>query len=104
MNGLMVNVLRSAGYPDCTNGGTSITFDTGIITGDMIDCNVFESSDTCPEYVILEVAPTGTPFLKAIPKDLHESGKWVMFGGNFLYSSDSRFPSDAPIKIFDRCE
>ena len=27
-----------------------------------------------------------------------------MFGGNFIYSSDSRFPSDSPIKVFDRFE
>ena len=41
--------------------------------------------------------------LRAIPLELYLSKKWVMFGGNFIYTSDSRFPSD-PIKIFDRVE
>ena len=27
-----------------------------------------------------------------------------MFGGNFVYTSDSRFPSDYPIPIHDRFE
>jgi len=27
-----------------------------------------------------------------------------MFGGNFIYSSHSAFPSNSPIKIFDRYE
>lgn len=27
-----------------------------------------------------------------------------MFGGQFIYSSDSRFPSDQPIHIHDRFE
>ena len=40
----------------------------------------------------------------AVPKSLLDSDKHYMFGGNFAYTSDSRFPSKAPIKIFDRVE
>jgi hypothetical protein len=42
--------------------------------------------------------------LRAVPRDVLESGKWYMFGGNFIYTSDSRFPTKEPIKIFDRVE
>lgn len=40
----------------------------------------------------------------AAPIDYEGSGKWYMFGGHFIYSSDSRFPSDTPIHVHDRNE
>lgn len=30
--------------------------------------------------------------------------RWLMFGGTFAYSSDSRFPYDRPVHIHDRYE
>ena len=39
-----------------------------------------------------------------VPASIAKGNKMPMFGGNFVYSSDSRFPSDAPIKIHDRIE
>ena len=42
--------------------------------------------------------------LRAVPYSVIMSGEHFMFGGNFIYTSDSRFPSDSPIKIFDRVE
>jgi len=41
--------------------------------------------------------------LRAIPVSLIVSGKWTMFGGNFVWTGDSRFFSN-PIKINDRAE
>lgn len=35
---------------------------------------------------------------------LAPEGKRPMFGGHFVYSSDSRFPFTAPLKVFDRFE
>lgn len=42
-------------------------------------------------------------YMYAVPKSILDSGKHSMFGGNFIYSGDSRFP-DNPIKIHDRVE
>ena len=42
--------------------------------------------------------------LRAVPFMLWRARRWVMFGGHFCFTSDSRFPSDQPIKIFDRVE
>tara|TARA_R110000772_G_scaffold261370_2_gene379821 strand:+ start:716 stop:1066 length:351 start_codon:yes stop_codon:yes gene_type:complete len=40
----------------------------------------------------------------AVPFDIYKSSKHYMAGGNFIYTSDSRFPGDAPISVHDRLE
>jgi hypothetical protein len=45
----------------------------------------------------------GTRRVRAIPTSLIRSGVWTMFGGNFIYTSDSR-GFEHPIKIYDRVE
>jgi hypothetical protein len=102
MKGLLVNTFRSfdCGKPvNCTNGGLSGKCDAFILTGEGI-AQVFNPSEEHQELV-LDRHKYG---LRAVPRTLLESGAWVMFGGNFVYSSDSRFPSEQPIKIFDRVE
>ena len=104
--GLSVSVYRN-GRGDCTNGGPSSKYDSGVITGYGIneDSEIFSPTVESPHYVIVKDSVCGGKVrIRAIPADLLESGKWTMFGGNFLYTSDSRFPSDSPIKIHDRVE
>jgi len=103
MKGLMVEIYRDSKLGDCTNGGVSSKCNGGVITGDRVKCDVFSPDDNNPEYVIMEKHVNGL-YLYAVPKELVGSGKWVMFGGNFLYTSDSRFPSGQPIAIHDRVE
>lgn len=40
----------------------------------------------------------------AVPLSLENSNKWVMFGGNFITTSDSRFGFSHPIPVHDRVE
>jgi len=40
----------------------------------------------------------------AVPWSLYREGRLSMAGGNFVYTSDSRFPADAPISVHDRVE
>jgi hypothetical protein len=109
VKGLTVEVYREfyrGRTSDCTNGGLSSRFDTFVLTGtNPINKRVVsgpcEPDAECPELVLVE-GPYNT--VRAVPRELLNSGVWVMFGGNFCYTSDSRFPSDAPIKIFDRVE
>jgi len=54
------------------------------------------------DYLVIEKGPTGR--LRAVPKKLKDEGVWYMNGGNFVYTSDSRFPADYPIPVFDRVE
>jgi hypothetical protein len=42
-----------------------------------------------------------------VPLAIVDSGRWSMFGGNFVWSSDSRFREwygDAPLAVHDRLE
>ena len=58
------------------------------------------------DYLVLQTKSSfrGKEYKYAVPKSILDSGKHSMFGGNFVYSSDARFPSDAPIKVHDRVE
>ena len=40
----------------------------------------------------------------AVPFSILDSGRHSMAGGNFVYTSDSRFPSGSPISVHDRVE
>jgi len=40
----------------------------------------------------------------AVPFSILKSGRHSMSGGNFIYTSDSRFPGEAPISVHDRVE
>lgn len=101
--GLLAFVYRD-GLQDCTANGQSSRTDRGVLTGIGI-AEIFEPSDDAPEYVFVKDSVCGGKIrLRAIPRDLYEEGVWTMFGGNFLYTSDGRFPSDSPIKIHDRVE
>jgi hypothetical protein len=101
--GISVSVLKSPGT-DCSNKGLSSTKDNLI----MVDQkgNGFNCPHTTDGDYLVFVKDTccGEERLRAIPKSLIESGKWTMFGGNFVYCSDSRFPSKYPIPVHDRIE
>lgn len=96
--GLLCGVFRDAGMGDCTNGGISASHDNLILL-DTPEGGPFEPRDKTPgiQYEVwrgYKRATTGPRAGAAGP----------MFGGNFLYTSDSRFPSDYPIPIHDRYE
>lgn len=99
--GLIISVYK---FPlgECTNNGLSSKYESLLLVGDGIKNGPFESSDE-KDYLICEYRERYDDFI-ATPKSLKDSGKWTMFGGNFAYTSDSRFPTDSPIKIFDRVE
>jgi hypothetical protein len=105
MAGLSVDVLRSPGC-DCTNGGESSRFDRFILTWDdgQAAGGMFALGFDMPELVLVRDECFGEERLRAIPRELVERHVWTMFGGNFCWCSDSRFPSRAPIKIHDRVE
>lgn len=96
--GLMAEVFRWS-LGDCTNDGVSKHFNSLVIAD---TAPVFEANALRPAVYLHEWKGE----LIAIPERIDIGrglGGW-MFGGNFLYSSDSRFPSKHPIKIYDRRE
>ena len=108
--GLLVSVYRNSELGDCTNNGLSNKHNKFCVV------NVegpFNPSDDAPA-VKLASGPYNS--VRLIPVELIENKSWVMFGGNYAGTSDSRFSeavnetigydkmSNGVVKIFDRVE
>lgn len=118
-SGLLVHVLRSP-LGDCTNGGVSskkngFTLMPGARKTAAYEGGPFQPSPDTPALYLAKWYGR----LLACPEDFEASNGrspdmrddcsvnslgGYMFGGNFIYSSDSRFPCEYPIPIFDRKE
>ena len=100
LSGLSVSVYL---FPlgECTNKGLSAGKQTLVLHGHGIERGPVDIED---EDYLVSVYRERFDDIIAVPKSLLDSDKHYMFGGNFAYTSDSRFPSKAPIKIFDRVE
>jgi len=90
--GLLVEIMGT----DCTNHGVTSGHKQAILVGEGIP-EIFEPGD----LPVLKLAK-GYGTRKYIALPVNKNGG--MFGGHFIYSSDSRFPSDAPIHVHDRYE
>jgi hypothetical protein len=109
--GLLVSVFRNADLGDSTNGGVSSFFSKFILTGKGLP-EIFSPNSDAPElrYCVEEVMPGLTricarPVVNGMVRGVeeHDNRCW-MFGGNFVYTCDSRFPQDFPIPVHDRGE
>lgn len=101
MKGLLVSTYRS--QHDATNGGISSKYDQFILVAPGLLPEIFESSDHCPALLMIR-SPLGEDWI-AVPAEGRDPEKvgW-MFGGNFVYTSDSRFIPRHPIRVHDRQE
>jgi len=103
IKGLLVSVLYNAHYRACAAGGVTEWAEKAILTGDSIP-EIFEPSKDTPALKLV-TRDIGGKYLHAEPVDPVKPGNvGYMFGGNFIYSSDSRFPSRYPIPVHDRQE
>lgn len=91
VNKILVRVYRSGS--DCTNNGLTSKVD-------MLTLGTIESDSD------LVIERCGT-YVNAVPRNFN-SNKWVMCGGNFVFSSDARYKEltklDYPISVHDRVE
>lgn len=103
---LIANVYRSNRLGDCTNGGISSHEDKLYILSDRTTKGPFEPEDIrqCVHIEWRDVC--GKKYINCIPA--YFINRWYMMGGNFLYTSDSRFEEITkfkyPIPIHDRYE
>ena len=99
------SVLRAADGADCTNNGLTSRVEHGLIVG--ADYPTGTACADCPAFLLRERTIGQATYLHVIPADIPEGEEgftsW-MFGGNFLFCSDSRFPSPYPIPVHDRRE
>ena len=104
MKGLICEVFTAKAFPDCSNHGISSQVSSVTLTFDEDMPGGFEPNESRPEVKLDRSRREGDPsFWRIVPVDVSE-GKWLMFGGAFVYTSDARFPSHAPIKLHDRME
>lgn len=102
--GLIVDVYRSA-FGDCSNGGLSSRHDRLLLVGPTVP-QIFEESDEWPS---IELGIAGNR-VHVRPVELPSGMAGPMFGGAFVYSSDSRFkdatgvPDGRPLHLHDRFE
>lgn len=96
LKGLSVEIMGD----DCTNNGITSGKTQAILVGPDID-RVFEADGEAPA---LELRPgRGRREWIAVPYGCKEA--YPMFGGHFIYTSDSRFPGNGqPIHVHDRFE
>ena len=109
MKHLLTFPLRNS-LGDCTNNGLSSKVDHAhmvwgfdLLTQDQILEDFYKEKGE-DFFVIKERMLFGEYSQIAVPYSIYKTGRHSMMGGNFLYTSDSRFPSEAPIAIHDRIE
>lgn len=103
MKTLPAYVYRDAKLGDCTNGGISERYDTLYL---ICDEGYSEKEDDSTELLrLVRRNFCGREYLHAEPTTPTPEGcVGPMFGGNFIYTCDSRFPSPYPIPVHDRYE
>jgi hypothetical protein len=103
--GLICDVLRSSSYGDSTNGGVTARHNEVLLVGPGVDGPFEEDEAKRPTLKLVRRNIFGRDYMHAEPLNQTEEGNvgW-MAGGNFIYTSDSRFPNQYPISVHDRQE
>lgn len=110
--GLLGFVYRN-GKTDTTNGGVSSKHDQLVLVTQ--EAEIFEPSPDMPALYLAQwygrtiacpqnlEADIGKVRSQRPDSSVDHLGCW-MFGGNFVYSCDGRWPTKAPIPVYDRME
>jgi hypothetical protein len=103
MKGLLVDIYK---FPlgVCTNNGISGKVSKAVLTGYVMP-QIFEPSDDAPELKIVQRKLFGKIYFHCEPINNPQGNGWMM-GGNFVYTSDSRYHYllDYPMPVHDRQE
>lgn len=115
-NAIPCSVLRDSVIGDCTNHGVSENRNSLWLCSDEVTkqdvLDFLESEDnksySMDDFVFTERRTNVGGYLNIVPMKYKDTNVWNMCGGNFLYSSDSRFReftgSRYPLSIHDRVE
>ncbi len=109
--GLLCSIYKTDRLGDCTNGGISSRSNTALVLADD-SLGIPGVFDAKPTDVILQIGKGPGAHMKGYENqlvarpvgDCADNHVGWMFGGNFVFTSDSRFPSRSPIAIHDRQE
>ena len=100
--GLLVFVYRNT-LGDCTADGVTSKLDKMVLL-DVPNTPFEPKDDQSDALVLVKRELFGKEYIHAEPVHKKPGMVGPMFGGNFIYSSDSRFPSKYPIPVHDRFE
>lgn len=103
MKGLLVFVFKDSSGYDCTANGITSHFRNLILVDKSINAP-FEVGENEPYLKLVRRHLKDGEYLHAEPVNFGSGEIGPMFGGNFIYTSDSRFPSKYPIPVHDRYE
>lgn len=99
MKSIGVLIFKHGG--DCSNGGLSSKHEEALLVWDRANGEALPDTDQ-PMVELVTRSVFGKAYHFAKPVALNT---WaVMFGGCFIYTSDSRFPLDYPLPLHDRVE
>jgi hypothetical protein len=106
MKGLTVEIFKTQAFNncDCTNGGISHKVNQAILIGEGLP-EIFEPDENTPVLKVVKRNIFGRVYYHCEPI-INPTGNGWMFGGNFVYTSDSRYYDviDYPMPIHDRQE
>ena len=98
MRGISARVYRSADGGDSSNGGITSRHTSLTLIGDEINAD-HSPTEQCPAVKLMK----NGSYLFAQPLDPVPQGHvGYRFGGNFIHTSDSRFPTRYAIPVHDR--
>ncbi|MDA9263058.1 hypothetical protein OAC86_01065 [bacterium] len=103
MPNILTFILRNSLGDSTANGLTSKVNQVDLHYGDTVDLADLNNIPD-DELVLVERQLFGREAWYAVPAGIYKSNKHSMFGGNFIHTSDSRFPGRAPIPVHDRIE
>lgn len=97
MRGIICDIIGQ----DYSNGGISSTDKEVLLVGDNIP-EIFESQGR----PVVKIENHYRDKIRAVEVSREAEGDEIgpMFGGSFVWSSDSRFPADYPVPLHDRFE
>lgn len=95
--GLLCSVYRTLSLKGCSNGGISEQVETVVLVGPGIP-EIFSPK---PRMPAVQLVKTGD-YMHVEPVEQPDGMCGPMAGGAFIYTSDSRFPSNYPISLHDR--
>lgn len=103
--GLLCAIYESKGFGNCSNYGISARCKQVVLVPNELFPNIpqiFEAADDAPAVEFHKIEFMDKTFYHVKPVEL--GNRHSMFGGSFIYTSDSRFPFDHPVKLHDRVE
>lgn len=103
MKAIRVNIYRNKDFGDCSNHGISERHNDVLLLADDGFIEIDMSNPPENLCILTQKRIFGKVYTFVRPYAEPEGAGW-MYGGTMIYSSDSRFPAETPLLLYDRQE